>query len=48
MEHKNTENHCVWKCIRKLINLTKGHMSKKLDMNIKKYRDIEKGKLKLN
>lgn len=44
MEDKNTASHSVWKCIRKLNNLTQEQMSKKLDIDIKTYRDIEKGK----
>ena len=48
MEDKRTNNHSVWKCIRKINNLTQEQMSKELDMDIKTYRDIEKGKSKPN
>lgn len=47
MEDK-AANHSVWKCIRELNNLTQEQMSKKLDIDIKTYRDIEKGKSKPN
>ena len=48
MEDKNTETHSVWKCIRMINNLTQEKMSKELDIDIKTYRDIEKGKSKPN
>lgn len=48
MEDKRTNNHSVWKCIRKINNLTQEQMSDELDMDIKTYRDIEKGKSKPN
>ena len=48
MENKDAENHSVWKCIRKINNMTQEQMSKELDIDIKTYREIEKGKSKPN
>ena len=48
MEEENTADYSVWKCIRKLSNLTQEQMSQELDIDIKTYRDIEKGKSKPN
>lgn len=46
MEHKNHEG--IWRCIRRLNDLTQEKMAKLLDIDIKTYRDIEKGKTKPN
>ena len=48
MEDKGTENHSVWKCIRRINSLTQEKISKELEIDIKTYRDIEKGKSKPN
>ena len=48
IEEKGAADHSVWKNIRKINNLTQEQMSKELDIDIKTYRDIEKGKSKPN
>lgn len=48
MEESGLEDHSVWKCIRKINSMTQEQMSKELDIDIKTYRDIEKGKSKPN
>lgn len=48
MEAKDAEKHSVWKCIRMINNLTQEQMSKELGIDIKTYREIEKGKSKPN
>ena len=48
MEERDSENYSVWKCIRRINNLTQEKLSKELDIDIKTYRDIEKGKSKPN
>ena len=48
IENRKSKDHSIWKTIRKLNSLTQEQMSKELDIDIKTYRDIEKGKSKPN
>lgn len=48
MEDNGAENHSVWKSIRRINSLTQEKISRELDIDIKTYRDIEKGKSKPN
>ena len=48
IENRESKDHSIWKTIRKLNSLTQEQMSKELDIDIKTYRDIEKGKSKPN
>ena len=45
---ENKENYSAWRCIRRINSLTQEQISKELDIDIKTYRDIEKGKSKPN
>ena len=45
---ENRESYSVWKCIRDINNLTQEQMSRELEIDIKTYRDIEKGKSRPN
>lgn len=45
---ENREANSVWKCIREINNLTQEQISNELEIDIKTYRDIEKGKSKPN
>ena len=48
MESKDAKSYSAWKCIRRINSLTQEQMSKELEIDIKTYRDIEKGKSKPN
>lgn len=48
MENNDSTNYSVWKCIRSINNMTQEQMSKELGIDIKTYREIEKGKSKPN